>query len=101
MAQVVWLPSAFKEFKGIQDYLSHEFGAETTSRFTQQVIQSLDLIARFPTIGRLEQAEQGIRGILIHRYTKFSISPVVQPFTSSLSLMSGRKGHRSFPNFEP
>lgn len=70
MAQVVWLPSAFNEFKGIQDYLSHEFGAETTSRFTQQVIQSLDLIARFPTIGRLEQAEQGIRGILIHRYTK-------------------------------
>lgn len=70
MAQIVWLPSAFDDFKHIQHYLSLEFGAGTTSKFTRHVFQSLELIARFPTIGRIEQSEQKIRGVLIHRYTK-------------------------------
>ena len=69
MAEIIWNKRAGRQFEKIQDYLSGEFGEKTTEEFTNKVFNFLDILAKYPELGTVENKEKNIRGFVIHKYT--------------------------------
>lgn len=69
MAQIIWNKRATVQLAKLQRYLQEEFGENTAKTFTNKLFKFLDLLARYPQIGTLENVDKGIRGFLLHRHT--------------------------------
>ena len=64
---IYWSKKADKKFDSIISYLDTEFGEITTSNFIKKVFEFLDLLAKFPKMGTLENRDLHIRGFVIVR----------------------------------
>lgn len=69
MAEIIWNKRAGRQFEKIQDYLIGEFGEKMTEEFTNKVFYFLDLLAKYPDLGTVENKDSNIRGFVIHKYT--------------------------------
>jgi plasmid stabilization system protein ParE len=69
MAQIIWNKRASRQFEQIQRYLEEEFGKKSAGIFTSRLFNFLELLAKYPEIGTLENAKENIRGFLLHRHT--------------------------------
>lgn len=69
MAQIIWNKRAGHQFENIQNYLIMEFGEKTTAEFTNKVFNFLDLLAKYPDLGTVENKDKNIRGFVIHKHT--------------------------------
>jgi plasmid stabilization system protein ParE len=64
---IFWTKRADKKFDSIISYLVTEFGEITASDFIKKVYEFLDLLAKFPEMGTLENKELHIRAFVIVR----------------------------------
>ena len=72
--KVKWSKYADQSFDQILNYLEAEWGKNVTSVFVRRTYEFLDLLAEFPEIGSMENAENQIRGfVLIKQITVFYI----------------------------
>jgi len=63
--KVYWSKRADQKFDAVISYLSEEWGEMTTKAFVKRVYDFLDILAEFPEIGTLENADRNIRGFVI------------------------------------
>lgn len=72
--KVKWSKYADKSFDRILEYLEAEWGENVVRAFVRRTYEFLDLLAEFPEIGSVENAERQIRGfVLIKQITVFYI----------------------------
>ncbi len=65
--KIFWSKRADAKFDTIIEYLSQEWGENATKAFVRRVYDFLDILAEFPEIGSIENAERNIRGFVIVR----------------------------------
>jgi len=65
--EIKWSGRADKKFDKIIDYLSNEWGIQTTKTFVKKVYDFLDLLVFYPEIGSVENEEKGIRGFSVSK----------------------------------
>lgn len=75
MAKIVWNKRADMQLVSIQNYLTAEFGEKVAEEFTSRVFTFLNLLAKFPEMGTVENKEKNIRGFLLHRHTTLFYKP--------------------------
>ena len=72
--KIKWSKYADQSFDQILEYLQTEWGDSVTRAFVRRTYDFLDLLAEFPEIGSLENAENQIRGfVLIKQVTVFYV----------------------------
>ena len=65
--EIVWSKKADRTFDGILEYLSSEWGENSTKVFVKKVYAFFDILVEFPKIGTVENREREIRGFPITR----------------------------------
>jgi len=63
--KIFWSKRAEKSFESIITYLESNWGQHSVSLFVRKVIEFIEIISEFPEIGRLENKELAIRGLVI------------------------------------
>ncbi len=58
---------ADRRFEEIKEYLTTEFGENTTERFVKRVFSFYDIVTDFPKIGTLVNKEKGIYGFVLEK----------------------------------
>ncbi len=58
---------ADRRFEEIKEYLTTEFGENTTERFVKRVFSFYDIVTDFPKIGMLVNKEKGIYGFVLEK----------------------------------
>lgn len=58
---------ADRRFEEIKEYLTTEFGEDTTERFVKRVFSFYDIVTDFPKIGTLVNKEKGIYGFVLEK----------------------------------
>ncbi len=72
--KIKWSKYADRSFDQILEYLQTKWGDSVTRAFVRRTYDFLDLLAEFPEIGSLENAENQIRGfVLIKQVTVFYV----------------------------
>lgn len=66
------LPTAWEDLKKIEDYYLLQFGVESAMKVTDQILDSVERLERFPDSGSLTLDkwlnEQGYRMVIWHRF---------------------------------
>lgn len=63
--KVKWSKCADQSFDRILEYLEAEWGENVVRAFVRRTYEFLDLLAEFPEIGSVENAERQIRGFVV------------------------------------
>nr|WP_319399719.1 type II toxin-antitoxin system RelE/ParE family toxin [uncultured Carboxylicivirga sp.] len=73
MARVIrWSKYADKKYDKILDYLTENWGENTTKAFVRKTYELLNLLIEFPEIGSIENTDHQIRGlVMIKQITLF------------------------------
>ena len=58
---------ADRRFEEIKEYLTTEFGENTTERFVKRVFSFYDIVTDFPKIGTLVNMEKGVYGFVLEK----------------------------------
>jgi plasmid stabilization system protein ParE len=66
--EIIWTKRANKNFNTIIDYLEITFGENVTKAVVQRTYKNIEIIAKFPNMGTVEDADKGIRGFVISKH---------------------------------
>ena len=67
--KVVWTKRAYNNFEKTIDYLNENWSLNVSKEFAYKVFSSIDTIKFFPRIGKLENKERLILGLVISKNT--------------------------------
>jgi plasmid stabilization system protein ParE len=65
---IIWNRLASNKFNSIIAYLEQEWGENVTRNFVINTYKIIELIAKYPEIGTLENKEKQIRGFVITKH---------------------------------
>ena len=69
---VLWTKRADKKLEKIVDYLQEEWNDNVARAFVKRVYDFVDILIKFPEIGKIEHEERKIRGfVLVKQVTLF------------------------------
>ena len=68
--EIVWNREALNQYNTIQNYLLSESNYKIAKSFNDRFFNFLEILSAQPEIGSIEFEAKGIRGFLVHKYTK-------------------------------
>lgn len=66
--RIVWNKRALEKLDEIVDYLEENFSEKTASNFVKKVFDRLDILSRYPEIGRTSKKKENIKFYKIDKH---------------------------------
>lgn len=70
VTQIIWNKRAKKVFSEIIDYLEEEFSDKTAANFVKKVFTKLEILRKYPEMGRKSKKRKTVRQIKVDKYRK-------------------------------
>ncbi|HNP17660.1 MAG TPA: type II toxin-antitoxin system RelE/ParE family toxin [Fulvivirga sp.] len=67
---IFWTKKSKTKFLEIAEYIQLKFGSKSSEKFTDKVLDFIELIRRFPELGSLEVSDKQIYGFQLTKQTK-------------------------------
>ena len=80
---------ADRRFEEIKEYLTTEFGENTTERFVKRLFSFYDIVTDFPKIGTLVNKEKGIYGFVLEKPVSVSTGVIIRKLSFLIFLITG------------
>ncbi len=68
--EIFWTKRASEKFEQILLFLESEWGFQVTRDFASRTMYIVELLAKHPEIGSMENEEKNIRGVLLSKHNR-------------------------------
>lgn len=67
VCSVVWLPAAITSYIDNINYLEKDWSAKEVQKFKTDVLRIVDILSKYPRLGKLTGRRNNVRRILVHK----------------------------------